>query len=457
LGQHAARPRSQTRRRGTAQLTAPTVKLTTFDLASANGGWADHSDHGERQVELTVLMPCLNEAETVATCVRKAASFIALHGVAGEVVVADNGSSDGSQLLATAAGARVIDISERGYGRALLGGIHAARGRYVIMGDADDSYDFTSLMPFLERLRAGAELVMGNRFRGGIAPGAMPPLHRYLGNPVLSFIGRLFFGTKVGDFHCGLRGFRRDSVLALGLQAAGMEFASEIVVKATLAGQRIEEVPATLSPDGRSRAPHLRSWRDGWRHLRFLLLFSPRWLFFYPGLAMLLLGLGIGTAIIPGPLLIAGVRFDVDTLVGASALVITGVQAILFAIFTSVYASNEGFLPNSAAIGYLKKVWSLERGLVVGCALALAGLAGLISSVVMWYSSSFGGLVYNTALRVVIPSATALITSCQIILGTFFLSILGIRTTKHQEVAVGVTTPDSHVEHDSVSDSISAS
>jgi glycosyltransferase involved in cell wall biosynthesis len=380
-------------------------------------------------------MPCLDEAQTVATCVRKAVSFLTSRGVSGEVVVADNGSSDGSQLLAVEAGARVVDVAERGYGRALLGGIHAARGRYIIMGDADDSYDFTSLMPFLERLRAGTDLVMGNRFRGGIAPGAMPHLHRYVGNPVLSFIGRLFFGNKIGDFHCGLRGFRRDSVLALGLQAAGMEFASEIVVKATLAGQRIEEVPTTLSQDGRSRAPHLRSWRDGWRHLRFLLLFSPRWLFFYPGLAMLLLGLGIGAAIIPGPVAIAGVKFDVDTLVCAAALVITGVQAILFAIFTSVYASSEGFLPESPAIRHVKRIWSLERGLLVGAALAFAGIAGLAASVVMWYGSAFGQLPYDSALRLVIPSATALITSCQIILGTFFLSILGIRTTRHQPVA----------------------
>jgi glycosyltransferase involved in cell wall biosynthesis len=394
-----------------------------------------HSDRAASDVELTILMPCLDEAQTVATCVRKAVSFLTSRGVSGEVVVADNGSSDGSQLLAVEAGARVVDVAERGYGRALLGGIHAARGRYIIMGDADDSYDFTSLMPFLERLRAGTDLVMGNRFRGGIAPGAMPHLHRYVGNPVLSFIGRLFFGNKIGDFHCGLRGFRRDSVLALGLQAAGMEFASEIVVKATLAGQRIEEVPTTLSQDGRSRAPHLRSWRDGWRHLRFLLLFSPRWLFFYPGLAMLLLGLGIGAAIIPGPVAIAGVKFDVDTLVCAAALVITGVQAILFAIFTSVYASSEGFLPESPAIRHVKRIWSLERGLLVGAALAFAGIAGLAASVVMWYGSAFGQLPYDSALRLVIPSATALITSCQIILGTFFLSILGIRTTRHQPVA----------------------
>src|SRR5580692_1358319 len=246
-------------------------------------------------------MPCLNEAETVATCVTKAVKFLADSGVSGEVVLADNGSIDGSQQLAADAGARVVPISEKGYGNALMGGIMAARGKYVIMGDADDSYDFTNLMPFVAELRQGADLVMGNRFAGGIAPGAMPPLHRYLGNPVLSFIGRLFFRSKIGDFHCGLRGFRRDSAIALGLQATGMEFASEMVVKATLAKQKITEVPTPLAKDGRSRKPHLRSFRDGWRHLRFLLLFSPRWLFFLPGLALLIVGLIVGAVVVPHP------------------------------------------------------------------------------------------------------------------------------------------------------------
>src|SRR5215472_13985478 len=259
-------------------------------------------------------MPCLNEAETVATCVRKAIGFLAESGISGEVLVADNGSTDGSQRLAADAGARVVPISDKGYGNALMGGIAAARGKYVIMGDADDSYDFTNLMPFVNELRKGADLVMGNRFQGGIAPGAMPPLHKYLGNPVLSFTGRLFFRSSIGDFHCGLRGFNRDSVRALGLQASGMEFASELVVKATLAGQRIEEVPTTLSPDGRSRPPHLRSWRDGWRHLRFLLLFSPRWLFLIPGLLLLALGLALSVAVEPAPLEIGRVSLDVGSL-----------------------------------------------------------------------------------------------------------------------------------------------
>ncbi|HYZ53097.1 MAG TPA: glycosyltransferase family 2 protein [Streptosporangiaceae bacterium] len=382
-------------------------------------------------MELTVVMPCLNEAETVAVCVRKAVGFLSENGISGEVIVADNGSTDGSQQLASDAGARVVPVSEKGYGNALMGGIVAARGRFVIMGDADDSYDFTSLMPFVESLRGGADLVMGNRFKGGIEPGAMPALHRYIGNPVLSSIGRLFFRSKIGDFHCGLRGFRRDSVMKLGLQATGMEFASELVVKATLAGQRIEEVPTTLSKDGRSRPPHLRSWRDGWRHLRFLLLFSPRWLFFLPGLILFVLGLVIGAVVVPKPLSIGSVTFDVDTLVAASAMVVIGFQSVLFALFTNVYASAEGFLPDNQQVRRILGTLSLERGLLAGGVLGLAGLVGLVFSFFYWHGASFGALNYDHALRLVVPSVTALMMSCQIILGTFFLSILGIRRTRH--------------------------
>src|SRR5580693_4651015 len=316
-------------------------------------------------------MPCLNEAETVATCVRKAVQFIADSGIDGEVVVADNGSTDGSRQLAADAGARVVPIPERGYGNALMGGIIAARGEYVIMGDADDSYDFTNLMPFITELRKGNELVMGNRFKGGIAPGAMPPLHRYLGNPVLSFIGRLFFPSAIGDFHCGLRGFRRDSAIALGLQATGMEFASEMVVKATLAKQKVTEVPTTLVKDGRSRPPHLRSWRDGWRHLRFLLLFSPTWLFLLPGLVLLVGGVGFGAAVAAGPLKIGGVSFDVDTLVACGAAVNIGFQAMLFWLFTQVYASSEGFLPTEPTAQTLLGKLSLERGIALSVVIGL--------------------------------------------------------------------------------------
>ena len=382
-------------------------------------------------MELTVVMPCLNEAETVATCVRKAMKFIADSGIDGEVVVADNGSTDGSQHLAENAGARVVHVKDKGYGNALIGGILAARGEYVIMGDADDSYDFSNLMPFVTGLRGGADLAMGNRFKGGIEPGAMPPLHKYLGNPVLSFIGRLFFPSAIGDFHCGLRGFNRESALRLNLQATGMEFASEMVVKATLWGLDISEVPTTLSKDGRSHPPHLRSWRDGWRHLRFLLLFSPRWLFLLPGILLFVFGVAAGAFVAAGPVTIGSVTFDVDTLVVASAAIVIGFQGVLFWLFTRVYAGSEGFLPEEPKVQQLLGRLSLERGLILGLVIGIAGLVGLILSLVYWTGSGFHNLNYEHELRLMIPSATALVLSCQLILGTFFLSILGIKQTRH--------------------------
>jgi glycosyltransferase involved in cell wall biosynthesis len=381
-------------------------------------------------VELTVVIPCLNEAETVATCVSKAVRFIEQNGIDGEVVVADNGSTDGSRQLAADAGARVVPVAERGYGSALIGGIRAARGEYVIMGDADDSYDFTNLMPFLDELRKGADLVMGNRFKGGIQPGAMPTLHKYLGNPVLSFIGRLFFQSKIGDFHCGLRGCRRDSMLDLNLQSTGMEFASEMVVKATIARQRVAEVPTTLAKDGRSRPPHLRTWRDGWRHLRFLLLFSPRWLFFAPGLLMVILGLAIGVATETGPITVGDVTFDVDTLVAAGGMMIIGFQSVLFWLFTRVHAKSEGFLPESPRAERIQGWLSLERVLIFGGVVGLAGLAGLVFSLTDWQANAFGRLNYEHALRVMVPSVIALTLSCQAILGCFFLSILDIKQSR---------------------------
>lgn len=397
-------------------------------------------------MELSVVMPCLNEAETVETCVRKAVAFVEQNGIDGEVLVADNGSTDGSQALAEAAGARVVDVQHKGYGNALMGGIRAARGEYVIMGDADDSYDFTALMPFVQELRKGADLVMGNRFEGGIAPGAMPALHRYLGNPVLSYVGRLFFRSKIGDFHCGLRGFRRDSALALGLQSSGMEFASELVVKFTLFDHKITEVPTTLSKDGRSRPPHLNTWRDGWRHLRFLMLYSPRWLFLIPGLLLMTLGLAGGVALSFGPVRVGEVTFDVDTLVGASAMMVIGFQAALFALLTKAYGVAEGFLPPRGRLQRFLQAWSLERGLVISGLLALAGLVGLVASLVHWQVRSFGQLDPRESLRLVVPSATALIMSFQALLGTFFLSILGIRRSSHPateaDAAEAVTVQD---------------
>ena len=384
-----------------------------------------------QRAELTVLMPCLNEAKTVATCVGKAVAFLADHGIDGEVVVADNGRTDGSQRLAEAAGARVVAVGQRGYGAALPSGIRAARGEYVIMGDADDICDFSELMPFLERLRAGAGLVMGNRFRGGIEPGGMPTLRRYPGNPVLSFIGRLFFRIEVGDFHCGLRGFRRDSALSLGVLSSGMELASETVVRATLAVQLVEEVPTTLSPDGRSRPPHLRSWRGGWRHLRFLLLFSPRWLFLIPGLALFVVGLVLGVAV-PGPRL-GGVALDVDALAVACVLMVIGFQAVRCALFTQVHVSAEGFLPEDPRVSKVSAAWSLERGLWFG---GLLAAAGLLAAFARWHGGSISERYDGTSLRITVLSATALTGSCQLILGNFILTALSILQRDQQRVVV---------------------
>jgi glycosyltransferase involved in cell wall biosynthesis len=378
------------------------------------------------ELELSVVMPCLDEAETLEVCIRKAKASIEAGGIAGEVVIADNGSSDGSQQIAERCGARVVDVSIRGYGAALQGGIAAARGRFVIMGDADDSYDFSNLMPFVEKLREGYDLVMGNRYRGGIAPGAMPPLHRYLGNPVLTGIGRLFFRSPSGDFHCGLRGFRRESVLALGLQTTGMEFASEMVVKATLMGQKIAEVPTTLSPDGRSRAPHLRSWRDGWRHLRFLLLYSPRWLFLYPGLLLMAIGLVAMVALLPGAVVIGSFAFDVNTMLYAAAAVFLGFQSVIFAVFTKVYGVSEGLLPEDERLTRLFSRVQLETGLVVGLLLALFGLAASVFAVADWGAQSFGELDPQQTLRLIVPAVLALTLGFQTILSSFFLSVLGL-------------------------------
>lgn len=384
------------------------------------------SSDNDSLVEFSILMPCLNEAETLATCIRKAQHSLAENDVVGEIIIADNGSTDGSQQIATAAGARVIAVTARGYGNALMGGIAAARGKYIIMGDADDSYDFGSLKAFIDKLREGHDLVMGNRFRGGIKPGAMPVLHRYLGNPILTTMGRLFFRSPCGDFHCGLRGFSKAAVINLDLQTTGMEFASEMVVKATLQGMRIAEVPTTLSPDGRTRAPHLRSWRDGWRHLRFLLLYSPRWLFLYPGALLMLLGLGTMIWLAPAPRTIAGVTFDVHTLLYAAAAVIIGFQAMLFAVFTKVFAISEGLLPPDKRLEHLFRYVTLEAGLVIALILILAGLGGSAYAYWFWDQLSFGNLDPARTMRIVVPAVTALTVGCQILFSSFFLSILGL-------------------------------
>jgi hypothetical protein len=377
-------------------------------------------------VELTILMPCLNEAETVSVCVRKARSFIERMGIFGEVLVADNGSTDGSIELAQAAGARVERISDKGYGNALIGGIQAARGRYVIMADADDSYDFSSLDGFIGALRAGNTMVIGHRFRGGIRPGAMPALHRYLGNPVLSFIGRLFFPCGIGDFHCGLRGVERASVLQLGLRAPGMEFASEMIVKATLAGWRITEVPTVLSPAGRSRAPHLRSWRDGWRHLRFLLMMSPRWLMLYPGALLVTLGVVGESLIWRGPLIIDGVAFDIHTMLYAGGSTVLGVQLVVFSLMARTIGVLKGVLPMTKSLGRFLSAFTLERGIVLGFVLGLTGLILAVDSVESWAHARLGALDPATMMRVAIPSVTLMLAGAEIIFASFLLGFIDI-------------------------------
>ena len=385
------------------------------------------SPREEPELELSIVMPCLNEADTLGACIEKARRSLQALCVAGEIVVADNGSSDGSPEIARSLGARVVHVAAKGYGNALMGGIAGARGRYVIMGDADDSYDFGDIGPFLERLREGYELVMGNRFKGQIHPKAMPPLHRYLGNPILSCLGRLFFHSSCGDFHCGLRGFRKASIAALDLRTTGMEFASEMVVKATLRNMRVVEVPTSLSLTGRSRPPHLRRWRDGWRHLRFLLLYSPRWLFLYPGTALMLLGLLAGLWLLPGPRTVGRATFDVHTLLYAAMAIVIGFQAVLFAIFTKVFAISEGLLPEDPRWNKLFRWITLEVGLIAGGVLFAAGLAGSIYAVSDWGAQSFAAADPVRTLRVVVPSIVALVLGCQIILSSFFLSVLGLR------------------------------
>jgi hypothetical protein len=372
-------------------------------------------------------MPCLNEAETIGTCVGKAMGFLQARDIVGEVLVADNGSTDGSQEIAESLGARVVAVPERGYGAALMGGIVQARGRYIIMGDADDSYDFTNLMPYVEQLRDGADLVMGNRFRGGIEPGAMPPLHRYFGNPVLTAIGRAFFKTPSRDFHCGLRGFARSSVLQMDLRTTGMEFASELVVKASLLGMRVTEVPTVLSRDGRSHPPHLRSWRDGWRHLRFLLMYSPRWLFLYPGIAVVLVSVGVILWLLPGTRRIGPVAIDVHTMVYSALAIVVGFQAVVFAVFTKVFATLEGLLPPDPQLDRVFRYVTLEVGVTVGGIITLLGMAGTLYAVSLWSGRSFGPMEPVTLLRVVVPSGVCLTLGYQIVMSSFFLSILGLK------------------------------
>jgi len=378
-------------------------------------------------IELTILMPCLNEAETLAICIQKAKRFLAGSGISGEVLVADNGSTDGSRQIANAMGARMVPVARKGYGAALLGGIAAARGRFIIMGDADDSYDFAALDAFVARLRDGAQLVMGNRFAGGIEAGAMPPLHRYLGNPVLSFLGRLFFGVKARDFHCGLRGFDAATIRALDLQTTGMEFASEMVVRGALAGLRIEEVPTTLKPDGRSRPPHLKTWRDGWRHLKFLLMYNPRWLFFIPGLSLCTLGALLSGLLFFGPLQVAdNLSLDLNTFVAACFMVVVGVQLVTFGVLSRFYADITGVLPSNARSDWLARHISTDRLALNAGVCLLAGLGFFGYAVLSWAQLNFGPLSNPEIPRVVIFGLTLIVIALQVFFSAFLLGVLQI-------------------------------
>ncbi|MCR9136750.1 MAG: glycosyltransferase family 2 protein [Alphaproteobacteria bacterium] len=377
-------------------------------------------------LELTILMPCLNEAETLAKCIGDAQQFIEANTISAEVLVSDNGSTDDSVAIAEAAGARVVHAETMGYGAALIAGIAAARGRYVIMGDADDSYDFTALLPFLISLRQGADLVIGNRFKGGIAPGAMPPLHRYLGNPVLSFLGRLFFKIKIGDFHCGLRGINRDRFKTLTLRTTGMEFASEMIVVAALSGFHISEVPTVLRSDGRSRAPHLNTWSDGWRHLSFLLIYSPRWAFLYPGLALILFGVLIASLLLPGAVYVGDVGFDTHTFVLACFAILIGIQAIGFAIIARRFAASHGLIPRTSRFTGFVDALTFGRVLVGSSLISLCGAGGIVWCVLQWASVGFGPLEYAFLLRVLLLSVTVLAIGIQSVLIAFLAALLDV-------------------------------
>jgi glycosyltransferase involved in cell wall biosynthesis len=378
-------------------------------------------------MELTILMPCLNEALTVETCVRKAQSYLQQRHIAGEILLADNGSTDGSQALAQAAGARVIQVAKRGYGAALIGGIHAAQGRFVIMADADDSYDFGDLDGFVDELRSGSQVVIGNRFAGGIMPGAMPALNRYVGNPVLSFVGRKLFGSPVRDFHCGMRGFHREAVLQLKLRSEGMEFASEMIVKASLAHLKMAEVPITLSRDGRQRPPHLRRWRDGWRHLRFMLLRSPQWLFLYPGLLLTVVGLVGAVSLIRGPIRVAGLlTLDINALLYSSMAATVGVQIVFFGLFAMAVARKMELQVSQGFPEHLLQLASRESTIGAGVILVIAGAAGALYAIFKWSHISFGALVPSDMMRITIPSVTTLAIGAQIVFGGFMLGFIEI-------------------------------
>ncbi len=379
------------------------------------------------QYELTILMPCLNEAETLETCIKKGQNWLKENNVSGEVLIADNGSTDGSQEISRKLGARVVDVPSRGYGAALICGIKEAAGNYIIMGDSDDSYDFSYLTPFIEKLREGYDLVMGNRFKGGIMQGAMPPLHQYLGNPILSGIGKLFFHTDCSDFHCGLRGFRKEAALKMDLRTPGMEFASEMVIKATLLKMKIAEVPIKLYPDGRSRPPHLRSWSDGWRHLRFMLLYSPRWLFLYPGFAFLLAGVLGFIWLATGPKQVGKVVLESNSLLIFAFIIITGIQLLLFSVYSKIFGINEGYLPKDEKFLNALKHFRLETMIMIGTIIFIIGLIGITAFFIKWSGQGAGNLDTVASIRTTIIWLMAIYFGLTTVFSGFFLSTLGLK------------------------------
>ena len=387
---------------------------------------AAHISFPKKHTLVSVVMPCLNEEQTLGICIEKIKRTFADNDIDGEIIVADNGSTDRSREIAEKLGARVVPVAQKGYGSALMGGFQAARGTYVLMGDADDSYDFSHLPRFLEKLEQGYDLVMGNRFQGGIAPRAMPFLHQYLGNPVLSLIGRIFFHSSIGDFHCGLRAFRREAVNHLCLRTTGMEFASEMIVKASLHNLRITEIPTTLKQDGRNRPPHLRSWRDGWRHLSFMLLFSPRWLFIYPGAILMLVGLILMLWLLPGSRQIGQITLDIHTMVYSLAMILLGFQAVLFGVLSKIYAVTSGLIPKPDFWNPLFRWFNLELGLVIGATCFIAGIIGSCLAIGIWEQNGFQSLDPVQTLRLVIPSVGVIALGGEIILASFFISVLGL-------------------------------
>jgi len=388
------------------------------------------------RTELSIVMPCLNEAETVARCIEKAKLGLQRAGVPGEIIIADNGSTDGSQAIAKNLGARVVPVKEKGYGGALRGGIRAALGKWIIMADADDSYDFSDITGFVKKFQEGFDLVMGCRLPvggGSILPGAMPWKNRWLGNPVLSFIGRFFFKCPAHDFHCGMRGFTRAAFEKMELQTTGMEFASEMVIKATLRKFKISEVPITLHPDGRSRPPHLKPWRDGWRHLRFMLIYSPRWLFLAPGLLLSALGIIFAAALSVNDIKISGVQLNVGTLMMAGMAVVVGFQLVTFAFFTRVFAVAEGLLPEDPRLTRVFKIFTLEKGIAAGLVVFLAGTILFLRALWLWKQAHFGLLPSTEEnLRRLIPAATLMILGIQGVFSSFFMSVLGLKTVSRK-------------------------